>query len=101
MYRASTPTHRIKLPMSKETIEDFLLTYADADTKETVVEFTIDDAVFADDNTFTVTFTQEQTNLFKEGAIEIQMRVKSKNGKVIPSKAIYRGVKDVLNDEVL
>ena len=101
MYRASTPTHRFGIPMSRESIADFLLTYADANTGEIIVEFTMKNAKFDDEHYFTVTLTQEQTNKFSTGIAEVQLRVKGKNGRVVPSKVRYLDVHKVLNDEVL
>ena len=101
MYRASTPTHRLGIPMSKNSLSDFLLTYADADTGEIILEFTMKDVRFEDEHYFIVTLTQEQTNKFSVGIAEVQMRVKGNNGRVIPSKVRYLDVHKVLNDEVL
>jgi transcriptional/translational regulatory protein YebC/TACO1 len=101
MYRASTPTHKFRIPISRTAISDFLLTYADGDTGEVLLEFRMEDAVFETENTFSVTLTQEQTNAFKEGIAVVQLRVKSTNGKVLPSNRKYIDVRTVLNDEVI
>lgn len=101
MYRASTPTHKYKLPFSRELIENFLLTYSDVDTGEQILVKTIEDAEFIDDHNIKVTLTQEETNLFNEGTAKAQFRVKTRNKKVIPSKDIYIRVYDVSNDEVI
>jgi hypothetical protein len=99
IQQGATPTHKFKLPYSRDFVDSAIVTYAQ--NGETVLdkegaELTIDD------NAILVELTQEETLRFDENCdVRIQIKVKSKNGKVIPSKIIYASVEEVLNREVM
>jgi hypothetical protein len=100
MRRASTPTHYFELPSEFEgNLEKVLVTYAQ--DNEIVLEKTEADLTF-EGNVFYYTLTQEETNLFQDGVfVEIQIRVKTKDGISVPSDIYKVNVQKVLNDEVL
>lgn len=100
MYRASTPTHNFTMNIDyAEYGEEVLITYKQKG--RTIVEKTQDD-ITVNGNEISLTLTQEETNLFFPNEIvEIQLRIKTKDGKVLPSPIFRRSVNEVLNDKVM
>lgn len=99
MYRASTPQQKFILPFDvNQYVEKLLITYTQ---DEIVFEKKLVD-VKVEGNTIFYDLTQEETNLFNSNkSVKLEIRVKTKNGKVLPSKTYILPVYDVLNDEVL
>lgn len=98
MYRASTPTHRLLIPIDPTTIVKLKLTYSQHDRivlEKTQADMTNDGYIW------TVTLTQEETNLFEGDSADAQIRYLDSNGKSFPSKKFRLYVGDVLNDEVM
>lgn len=99
MYRASTPTHEFTLPpWVMDILEDVRICYKQKD-KEILLKTLKDCKV--DGNTLSVELTQEETNLFGNGTTQVQMRVKTTNGKVTPTEIVNLAVINVLDDEVM
>lgn len=86
------------LPFEAASLKDILVTYAQ--NGDTVLEKTMADMT-ADGDTWTVTLTQEETNLFKPGYADVQLRVFTADEKSIPSRVMKLWVGAVLNDEVM
>lgn len=99
MYRASTPSHRITIPYKQTELSKMVITYSQ--NGQNILEKELKDVSFTSDSTFLVTLTQQESSLFTEGDAAVQIRIKTKEGKVIPSHEYYFSVFDVLNDEVL
>ncbi len=100
MYRASTPTHRMRIPWAKEEIKDLWLTYSQngeavLEKKHSSGDFTIIG------NEWSVTLTQEETNLFKADSADAQLRILFDDGTSLPSRVFRLPVLPVLNDEVM
>lgn len=99
MFRASTPTHEFILPMElMEIVEDVRICYEQKN--EEVLLKTLEDCK-VEGNVLRITLTQEEANLFSHGPAQVQLRVKTKEGKVIPSDVSTVVVRDVLDDEVM
>lgn len=99
MYRASTPTHEFTLPpWVMDILEDVRICYKQKD-KEILLKTLKDCKV--DGNTLTVQLTQEETKIFCNGTTQVQMRVKTTDGKVTPSEVVNLAVTNVLDDEVM
>lgn len=99
MYRASTPTHEFTLPSwVMDILEDVRICYKQKD-KEILLKTLKDCKV--DGNTLSVELTQEETNLFGNGTTQVQMRVKTTDGKVTPTEIVNLAVINVLDDEVM
>lgn len=101
MYRASTPTFKIGLQYKRDNIEEIVITFKQMDEDVVILEKRLEDVEWITEQKFQFTLTQEETNMFDFGNARVQARVKTMNGKVIPSKMYYINVNDVLNDEVL
>lgn len=101
MYRASTPTFKIGLPYQRDNVQEIVLTFKQVDDEVVILEKRLEDVEWITDTKFQFTLSQEDTNLFEFGKARVQARVKTQNGKVIPSKMYYIDVNEVLNDEVL
>jgi archaellum component FlaF (FlaF/FlaG flagellin family) len=97
MYRVTTPTHTFNLPFETSLIDKLILTYKQ--NGKTIIEKTEAD-VEMDGTKVSVTFTQQETALFKADIAKVQMRVKS-GEKVMASNILTVNVNEVLNKEVL
>lgn len=99
IQQGATPTHKFKTPYLREFVESAIVTYAQGGEivlNKEGAELTIED------NAILVELTQEETLKFSESRdVHIQVKVKSTNGKVIPSNIIYASVAEVLNREVM
>lgn len=101
-YRTQTVTHKFTLNIDESVIKDFVITYSQggkqiinremSDLGEYIVEL--------GDNEILVHLSQEDTALFKVGAVSIQVKVWTKNRKSVISKEFLTECKDVLNDKV-
>lgn len=99
MKRASTPTHHFKLPVASDEIKTLVLTYAQKDG--IVLQKHKEDLTLSEDGWWSITLTQEETNLFKSGSARGEIRYLTTNGKAPASKIFYVDVEDVLDDTVL
>lgn len=100
MIRATTPTHKFNLPFDyAKNVVALRSTYSQ--DGNIVLEKTENDIEF-NGNTVYYKLSQEETAKFDAGKyIEWQMKIKTINGTVIPSKIYYLDCKKILSDEVL
>lgn len=99
MKRGSTPTHNFTLPFSAEEADEIEITYQQ--NNETILTKYKDDCVVEGRNV-SVTLTQEETFEFtSEENVEIQVRVLTKGGDVLPSNIIRVSCERCLSEEVL
>lgn len=99
MKRATTPTHSFDLGTSATYLDKILITYVQRG--QIVLEKHKEDLSISD-KVVSFTLTQEEANLFKSGnSVNIQVRMKTSQGKVFASDIITMSVDNVLNDEVL
>lgn len=100
MYRASTPIHKISIPWDASEVSDLWLTYSQSD--EIVLEKKHKNGDFTvEGNIWSVTLTQEETNLFKSDTASAQVRILLTDGTAVPTKVFQLPVFPVLNDEVM
>ena len=97
MYRVTTPTHIFHLPFDTSGILRLILTYSQ--DGKTILEKT-EEEVTMDENTISVTLTQEETLLFETQPVYIQFRIKM-GESVLASKKLKLSVYEVLNEEVM
>lgn len=99
IQQGATPTHKFKIPYPSDFVDSVIVTYAQNDE---IVLNKEGDEVTVEDNAILVELTQEETLKFYESRdVHIQVKVKARNGKVIPSNIIYASVAEVLNREVM
>lgn len=99
MIRGSTPTHNFKLPIETDTLDKIRIIYAQDDNILFVKE---KDDCTCDGSTISVKLTQEETFKFDcKKSVQIQIRVKTINGDVIPSKEKLVSVEKCLDNEVI
>lgn len=99
MIRATTPTHRFTLPFDyAQYVKKILITYSQRG--EIVLEKHEND-VQIDGNIVSYKLTQEETKLFSNGDVRIQVRVLTLNNEALASEQYTLPVTNVLNDEVL
>lgn len=99
MKRGSTPTHKFVLPFAVDQVDEVEITYQQKD--EEILKKYKKDCVL-EDRTVSVTLTQEESFEFTEDVnVEIQVRVLTKGGEVLPSNIICVSCDRCLSDEVL
>lgn len=106
MIRGTTPTHTFTLPFSTDLIETVYITYIQECCygKNIVIERGKDvanniDSCEFDGNKIIVELTQEETLSFIHGVeVEIQVRVKATDKKVLASDLIKTTVNEILKD---
>ena len=97
MTRGSTPTHTFKCALDPELIYKVRVLYAQ-NGKLVLRKENADCTI--DGQNVSVKLTQEETLAFREGLVEIQLRVLTRGGDSIPSKVHTENVAKLLEDEV-
>lgn len=99
MFRGSTPTHVFTLSIPVEEIQALRLTYVQGG--KTVLDKTEADVKMSG-ATVTLRLTQEETLAFGDTApVNIQLKVLTTDGAVLPSQIFRVHVDEILNEEVL
>ena len=99
MIRATTPTHRFTLPFDyTQYVKKILITYSQ---RGAIVLEKNENDVQIDGNIVSYTLTQEETKLFSNGDVRIQVRVLTNNDDALASETVTVHIDNVLNDEVL
>lgn len=103
MKRTSTVEHIFELEFDYTQFgEDFMMTYAQNGNK--IFVFTkndIGDRIKVEGNTFTVSFSQEDTAKFSQGLADVEIKIYTKNKKVVISEEPLRVyVTNVINEEL-
>ncbi len=99
IIQGSTPDNKFELPFAQSLVENISITYKQ---KGEIVFKKAGDDVKIEGGYAIVTLTQEETlSLIEEDIVEVQLKVKTTNGKVIPSSKLYVGVYEVLDKEVM
>lgn len=99
MIRATTPTHRFTLPFDYNTyVKKILITYSQ---RGVIVLEKHENDVQIDGNIVSYKLTQEETKLFSNGDVSVQVRVLTLNNEALASEKYSVHIDNVLNDEVL
>ncbi len=99
MRLGSTPKHEFTLPFDVSFVKEFKVTYKQ--NNKIILEKYLSDFE-ANENTLSVTLTQEETFLFAEGAnVELQARVLTMGGDALPSDIRIITAEKCLDREVL
>lgn len=100
MIRGSTPTHIFNVPFDTGIIDALQIAYAQNDDVLFVVN---KEDCLLDGSTIKLTLTQEQTLLFDcyKRTVQIQIKIKSLDKKVILSNQIIVPLEKCLYDEVI
>lgn len=99
MIRGSTPAHIFTIPIQTSLISCVRVIYSQKD-KVIILKETEDCTL--DGNTITTTLTQEETFLFNcNDYVKIQLRIKTLDGKVMPSEIMRVSVGECLEEEVI
>ena len=97
--RGTTPTHTFTLPFEKDFLEDLRINYYQG-KKEILVKGMQD--VEVNGNDISLTLTQEETFMFKEGMnVLVQLKIKTTEGQVLNSDIIEMRIDRSLDDEVI
>lgn len=101
MRRATTPTHIFTLPESISISEATEAQIIYSQNGASILEKNMKDiTIDGENNTFELSLSEEETNLFAPGKALIQVRLKIEDA-VLASQMIFLNVKPVLNSEVL
>lgn len=103
MYRATTPTHTFKLPIETNTCSEILVSYKQKDVvlEKHYQDGTLPDGMTLSGKNIVIILTQDETNQFKEGTAQVQIRVLTNGGSAMASQVFKLFVFDVINEEVL
>lgn len=97
MIRGSTPTHTFNCKIEPELIHKVRVLYSQND----ILVLKKEDAdCIRNGQTIVVKLTQEDTLAFKEGRVDVQLRVLTLSGESIPSKIYSIAVSKLLENEV-
>lgn len=99
MIKMTTPTHSFTLPFGVSNVDDLRISYAQHG--KTVLTKGKDDCAL-EGNTIKVTLTQEETDLFcTKFVCEIQVNVKTLEGKRLASKAFKVKIEKNFHEDVM
>lgn len=99
MIKGTTPTHEFEVDFDTSTIEKVQIVYSQ--NGNVILTKNVSDCSIKD-KIISVDLTQEETLLFScSSKVDIQIRVRTKNDKVISSDIITINVGKCLNEEVL
>ena len=103
MYRTTTPTHTIVLPIQTSTCDEILLTYKqnDIELDKHYENGVLPDGMTLNGNKVYQVLTQEETNMFNGGWVNIQIRVLTNEGKSYASQIFRERMDKVLDDVIL
>lgn len=101
MFRGTTPTLTFNVFTSLD-LNDIDTCLVTIQSKSGMKERTFEDVdINVEDKKISITLTQEDTLYFDKGDIEIQIKLKMKNGYVYASSIIESKMEKILNEEVL
>lgn len=102
MLPYTTPRHQFKLPVPANMISELYITYAQDDL--IIFEKTLADCIFVDNHTrVVVSLKQEDTANVNDCGhkVEVQMTIKTLDGRRFTSRAKKINIKKVLKKEVI
>lgn len=97
MHRGTTPTHLFKLPKEMASILPSKIYVTYAQDKKVVLEKDIKSLTFRD-GIIGVALTQEETLSFKDGDVEIQIRIKDTEDNAYTSFIITAPIHRILKE---
>lgn len=103
MIRVTTATHTFTLPIATNTCDEIQLTYKQYNRKlvKHYHDGLLPEGMTLDGNDIVQVLSQQETSMFEEGDVKVQVRVLTKAGKVLGSKEMNIDVLDTLNEEIL
>lgn len=102
MYRYTTPSLTLKLEgLDFDEVLLFRVAIEQKNIELLKVVEVSDPGVDAENSTIVVSLTQEETAQFKESPVEIQVRIKLTNGKVLATNKVKRMVSGVLDEVII
>lgn len=96
--RSTTPTIELSVPVATSTITKLSLVFVQ--DNNVVLKKALSDVVLGD-HKVSVTLTQEETLVFKQGNMAIRLKFKTTDGKVLASEKILTSVEDIEDTEVM
>lgn len=101
-YRTQTITHKFTMNIREEVIDDFIVTYVQNDEQVINIEMSGlgENVAELSGNAILVHLSQEDTALFVDGIVKVQIKVWTKNRQSVISKSFLTECKDVLNEKV-
>ncbi len=99
MIRGTTPKHEFKTNINNALIDKLKIVYSQNDKE--IVTKTKEDCTLSGDNIISTTLSQEETFLFSDKLVDIQLRIKTLGGEVLATEPISVDVRKCLDSEVL
>lgn len=96
--RGTTPTHTWTIPFDTDLIKDVRASYSQND-KEVIVKNYNNVSIMG--KVISIELTQEETFSLEEGSVDMQLRILTKDDKVVNTDIITKEVYKALNEEVL
>lgn len=103
MYRVTTPTHTYTLPIETSNCKEILVSYKQNNVllEKHYQDGTLPSGMTLNGNDVIVNLTQAETKAFKNGKIDVQVRVLTNANKAFASQMFTITHKDVINEEIL
>ena len=103
MYRVTTPTHTLTLPINTSDCAIIQVAYQQGETKLMKVydDGIVPDGMTLDGKKVIVRLTQAETKAFKKGKVSLQVRVLTNGGDAYASEKFAVAVLDVINEDIL
>lgn len=102
MKRTATVEHEFTLNIDMQYVEKFIITYVQNSNNVFVfTETDIDKNIEINSNTIIIKFTQEDTKKFIQGWVDVEIKLYTKNKKVLINEnplKVY--VQDVINEDL-
>ena len=102
MYRSTTPTLILKIKNENFDMETIDVCHISIESESKQSELLITTPQIDKENKqITATLTQEQTLAFGVGGIKVQLKIKLKNGIVVPSVIVKTTMKEILEEAIM
>lgn len=98
MIRGTTPIQEFCFAFDTNTIDKLSIVYVQSG--RTIISKSENDVTIGDDR-ISFRLSQEETLLFKEGLVNIQLKIKTLSGQVIASNVITTTVYKILDEAVM
>jgi len=102
MYRSTTPTLILNVKNEDFDLNTIDICHVTIESENKLHKLCYTDPIVdVERKQIRITMTQNETAMFDEGKVKIQVKAKLDSGAVIPSKMILTNIKEILEEEEL